>query len=216
MENSELARADRVIEAIRERPFFLFPLQLSNDFQIREHSPFQDMAEGVQYVLSSFARRAPEDVMLLVKEHPLDASLTNWRRHVDALAHRLGIGDRVVHIRGGNLTDLAAAARGLVTVNSTSSTLSLASGVPTMALGKAIYNMAGITHQGRLDDFWVRPQAPDAAVFDAFRRVLYDRCLIYGGLASESATRTLVESALERLVGDRVSHWRPALVAARG
>ncbi len=53
-------------------------------------------------------------------------------------------------------------------------------------------------------------------MFDAFRRVLYDRCLIYGGLASESATNTLVESALERLVGDRVSHWRPALVAAQG
>ncbi|MBO9581401.1 MAG: capsular biosynthesis protein [Sphingobium sp.] len=216
MEKRELARADRVIADIGDRPFFLFPLQLSNDFQIREHSPFQDMKEGLQYVLSSFARRAPQDVMLLVKEHPLDASLTNWRGYVDALARRLSISDRVVHIRGGNLTDLAAATRGLVTVNSTSSTLSLAAGVPTIALGKAIYNMAGITHQGRLDDFWMRPQAPDAAVFDAFRRVLYDRCLIYGGLASESATTTLVESALERLVGDRVSHWRPALVVARG
>lgn len=216
MEQRELARADRVVAGIGNRPFFLFPLQLSNDFQIREHSPFEDMTEGVQYVLSSFARRAPQDVMLLVKEHPLDASLTNWRGYVDSLARRLGISDRVIHIRGGNLTELAASARGLVTVNSTSSTLSLAAGVPTIALGKAIYNMAGITHQGRLDDFWSRPQAPEAAVFDAFRRVLYDRCLIYGGLASESATRTLVESALERLVGDRISHWRPALVAVQG
>lgn len=215
MEKRELARADRVVGEIGDQPFFLFPLQLSNDFQIREHSPFQDMKEGVQYVLSSFARRAPQDVMLLVKEHPLDASLTNWRGHVDALARRLGISDRVVHIRGGNLTELAASARGLVTVNSTSSTLSLAAGVPTIALGKAIYNMPRITHQGRLDDFWVRPQAPDAAVFDAFRRVLYDRCLIYGGLASQSAVETLVGSAIERLLGDRVSHWRPALVAAQ-
>jgi capsular polysaccharide export protein len=211
-----MARADRVIAEIGQRPFFLFPLQLSNDFQIREHSPFQDMKEAVQYVMASFARRAPRDVMLLVKQHPLDASLTNWRRHVETLAARLGISDRVAHIRGGNLTELAADARGLVTVNSTSSTLSLAAGVPTIALGKAIYNMPGITHQGRLDEFWLRPQVPEAAVFDAFRRVLYDRCLIYGGLASESATNTLVESALERLVGDRVSHWRPALVAAQG
>jgi capsular polysaccharide export protein len=215
VERSELARADRVVAEIGGRPFFLFPLQLSNDFQIREHSPFQDMKEAVQYVLASFARRASPDVILLIKEHPLDASLTNWRHHVNAVASRLGVGDRVVHIRGSNLVELAAAARGLVTVNSTSSTLSLAAGVPTIALGKVIYNLPGITHQGRLDDFWLRPQAPDAAVFDAFRRVLYDRCLIYGGLASESATRTLVESALERLVGDRISHWRPALVAAQ-
>jgi len=214
MEKSELARADRMVADIGERPFFLFPLQLSNDFQIREHSPFHDMAEALQYVLASFARRAPPDVMLLVKEHPLDASLTPWRRRIDRLARGLGIADRVVHIRGGNLTELAVAARGLVTVNSTSSTLSLAAGVPTIALGKAIYNFAGITHQGRLDDFWSRPHAPDAATFDAFRRVLYDRCLVYGGLASESATQTLIESTLERFVGDRVSHWRPALVAA--
>lgn len=214
-EKSELARADRVIEELRERPYFLFPLQLSNDFQIREHSPFQDMAEAVNYVLASFARRCPNGPMLLVKEHPLDASLARWRATIDAAAKRLGIADRVVHIAGGNLHDLAANARGLVTVNSTSATLSLAAGVPTIALGKAIYDVPGITHQGKLDDFWPRPHAPDPATFEAFRRVLYDRCLIYGGLASESATNTLVESALERLVGNRVSHWRPTLVAAQ-
>lgn len=215
-EKKELARADRVVAELGSQPYFLFPLQLSNDFQIREHSPFQDMREAAQYVLASFARRAPAEATLLVKEHPLDASLKPWRPQIEALARRLGIADRVVHIAGGNLATLAGNARGLVTVNSTSATLSLAAGVPTIALGKAIYNIPGITFQGRLDDFWGRPQTPDAATFDAFRRVLYDRCLIYGGLASESATQTLIESALERLVGNRVSHWQPALVAARG
>lgn len=102
----------------------------------------------------------------------------------------------------------------MVTVNSTSATLALAAGVPTMALGKAIYDIPQLTHQGRLDDFWTRPQAPNARLFDAFRRVLYDRCLIYGGLASQSATEILVESAVERLAGDRVSHWAPELIRA--
>ncbi len=216
VEKNELARADRVIEELGRAPYFLFPLQLSNDFQIREHSPFQDMAEAVQYVLASFARRAPAGPRLLIKEHPLDASLTRWRSHIESVSRKLGIADRIVHIAGGNLATLAENARGLVTINSTSATLSLAAGVPTIALGKAIYNFPGVTHQGKLDDFWLRPQSPDAATFDAFRRVLYDRCLIYGGLASESATQTLIESTLERLVGSRVSHWQPALVAARG
>jgi capsular polysaccharide export protein len=108
---------------------------------------------------------------------------------------------------------LTEASCGMVTVNSTSATLALAAGIPTMALGKAIYNIPQLTHQGRLDDFWTRAQAPDPALFDAFRRVLYDRCLIYGGLASESATSILVESAIERLVGDRVSHWAPVQIA---
>jgi capsular polysaccharide export protein len=212
-ERAEYARADKAIAQIGEQPFFLFPLQLSNDFQIREHSPFQDMSEAVAYVLSSFARRAPQDVVLLIKEHPLDASLTNWRRLVDSFARRFQISDRVVHIAGGDLTALAASARGLVTVNSTSATLSLAAGVPTIALGKAIYNLPAITHQGQLDDFWLRPQAPDTEVFDAFRRVLHDRCLIYGGLASVSATTTLINSTLERLVADRVSHLQPVSIA---
>lgn len=189
------------------KAYFLFPLQLSNDFQIREHSPFHDMREALDYVLYSFARRAPDHVRLVIKEHPLDSSFRSWRRHVYKRARCMGIADRVIYIAGGNLAELAKGASGMVTVNSTSATLSLAAGVPTIALGKAIYNIPQITHQGRPDEFWVLPQAPDPATYEAFRRVLYDRCLIYGGLASESATNTLVESALERLVGDRVSHW---------
>jgi len=208
LRNVTARRCDQALARLADSPFFLFPMQLSNDFQIREHSPFQSMAEAVDYVLYSFARRAPVDTLLVTKEHPLDASFVSWRRFVQRRAQSLGIADRVIHIAGGNLDELAATCRGLVTVNSTSATISLGAGVPTMALGKAIYNMPGITHQGRLDDFWMRPQAPDRGVYDAFRRVLYDRCLIYGGLASESATGTLVDSAVERLIGDTASHWR--------
>jgi capsular polysaccharide export protein len=209
----EQARAEQVIATLPAKPYFLFPLQLSNDFQIREHSPFQDMREAFDYVLYSFARRAPAQACLVVKEHPLDASLRSWRRHIHIVATRAGIADRVLHVADGDLTMLTEASCGMVTVNSTSATLALAAGIPTMALGKAIYNIPQLTHQGRLDDFWTRAQAPDPALFDAFRRVLYDRCLIYGGLASESATSILVESAIERLVGDRVSHWAPVQIA---
>jgi capsular polysaccharide export protein len=209
-ERSETSRAAQLIEKLDKQNYFLLPLQLSNDYQIREHSPFQDMAEAIDYVIYSFARRAPADAILIIKEHPLDASFTNWRGRIDTLARRCDVGNRVIHIDGGDLATLATRCRGMVTVNSTSATLALATGVPTIALGKAIYDMAGVTHQGRLDDFWHRPQAPDGAVYDAFRRVLYDRCLIYGGLASESAVSTLVHSAIERLIGDRVSHWASA------
>ncbi|MCW2411762.1 MULTISPECIES: capsule biosynthesis protein [unclassified Sphingobium] len=204
-EKRDAARTEAAIAHLSGAPYFLFPLQLSNDFQIREHSPFHDMKEALDYVLYSFARRAPEAARLVIKEHPLDSSLQSWRRHIIKRARKMGIAERVIHIAGGNLAELAASAEGVVTVNSTSATLSLVAGVPTIALGKAIYDIPDITHQGRLDEFWVRPQAPDRKTYEAFCRVLYDRCLIYGGLASESATNTLVESALERLVGRRVN-----------
>jgi capsular polysaccharide export protein len=41
--------------------------------------------------------------------------------------------------------------------------------------------------------------APEAGLYEAFRRVLVDRCLVRGGLASESAVSTLIESIIERL-----------------
>ncbi len=60
----------------------------------------------------------------------------------------------------------------VVTVNSTVGTLALACGLPVIALGKAVYDIAGLTFQGELDEFWNTPTAPDADLFDAFRRVL--------------------------------------------
>lgn len=213
-EKSDERHAEQVLAQLDEAPYFLFPLQLSTDFQIREHSPFTDMEEAVDYVLYSFARRAPAHARLLIKEHPLDARFMHWGGRIEHLAKKAGVADRVLHIAGGELGELSENASGMVTVNSTSATLALAAGIPTMALGKAIYNIPGLTHQGRLDDFWTRGQAPDNAVFDAFRRVLYDRCLIYGGLASETATNILIESAIERLAGDRVSRWTSTLIAA--
>ncbi|MBU0555655.1 MAG: capsular biosynthesis protein [Alphaproteobacteria bacterium] len=203
----EAAKADAVSQKLKNTPYFLFPLQLSTDYQIRAHSPFLHMEEAIEYVLFSFARRAPEATRLLIKEHPLDAGLTGWSSRIRAISRKAGVSDRILHIAGGNLETLAAGALGMVTVNSTSATLALQAGIPTMALGKAIYAINGLTHQGKLDDFWVRPQTPNAEVYEAFRRVLYDRCLIYGGLASESATQTLVESAVERLMGLRLSRW---------
>ncbi len=213
-ERSDARHAEKVMAQLQDTPYFLFPLQLSTDFQIREHSPFVDMEEAIEYVLYSFARRAPANARLLIKEHPLDSRFLHWAGRIERLARKAGIVDRVLHIAGGELSDLTADARGMVTVNSTSATLALAAGIPTMALGKAIYNIPELTHQGRLDDFWVRGQAPNGAVYDAFRRVLYDRCLIYGGLASETATSILIDSAIERLAGDRVSRWASTLVAA--
>jgi capsular polysaccharide export protein len=90
-------------------------------------------------------------------------------------------------------------ARGLVTVNSTTGTLSLRHGVPTIVLGDAVYDIPRITHQGALDGFWAAPMAPDADVYDAFRRVLIDRCLVHGGYFSDQGLGMLVAGSVARL-----------------
>ncbi|OYU78090.1 MAG: hypothetical protein CFE32_03120 [Alphaproteobacteria bacterium PA3] len=49
-------------------------------------------------------------------------------------------------------------------------TLALARGGPVVVLGKAVYDLPGLTFQDGLDRFWTEATAPDAATFAAFRR----------------------------------------------
>ena len=187
------------------KPLFLLPLQLSGDYQIRAHSAFPDMQSAASYVIESFAANATPDAHLLLKAHPLDSSFYNWRRFVRRHAERLGLTGRLHFIDGGDLEELVKVAEGLVCVNSTSATLALAAGTPVCTIGEAIYDLPGLTHQDHLDRFWSDPTPPEPGLYPAFRRVLVDRCLVRGGLASESAVTTLIESILDRLGLDRSS-----------
>ncbi|HEV2596317.1 MAG TPA: capsular biosynthesis protein [Sphingomicrobium sp.] len=189
----------QVLSRLRGKSFFLVPLQLSGDYQIRSHSPFPDMRAAAAYVMESFARHAPEDAHLLIKAHPFDTTLTNWRLFLSRRSRRLGIEGRVHFIDGGQLDQLAAETAGMVCVNSTSATLALAAGRPVCTLGEAIYNVPGLTFDRHLDEFWTDPVPPEPGLYGAFRRVLVDRCLVRGGIASESAVNTLIQSMLERL-----------------
>ncbi len=179
-------------------PYVLFPLQLDADAQIRLHSGFNGMASAIALVISSFARHAPPGLRLVLKEHPLDNGLTDWRRLAADLAARLGVADRVDYLEGGDIALVVRPATGLVTINSTTGTLALAHGVPTATLGQAVYGLEGIVHPGPLDTFWTAPTPPDPAVFAAFRRVLIERCLIPGGFFSDTALDTLVGAAIAR------------------
>jgi len=202
---SREAAAERTLVGLETKPLFLLPLQLSGDYQIRAHSPFPDMQSAASYVIESFAAHAASELHLLLKAHPLDSSFYNWKRFVRHHARRLGLEGRLHFIDGGDLEDMVETARGLVCVNSTSATLALAADTPVCTIGDAIYDMPGLTHQQHLDSFWNNPTVPEAGLYRAFRRILVDRCLVRGGLASESAVTILVESMMERLHQNRDS-----------
>jgi capsular polysaccharide export protein len=198
-QRSRQSKAEAILDELRAKKIFILPLQLSTDYQIRTHSLFPDMQSAAAYVLESFAVNAPPDTHLLVKSHPLDPGFFNWPKFLRRIARRLGIEGRVHFIDGGDLDAIIGSARGLICVNSTSAALALAQGVPVCTLGEAIYDIPGLTHQDHLDSFWRKPTAPQPGVYEAFRRVLVDRCLVRGGIASESAVQLLIESILERL-----------------
>lgn len=192
------------------RPYFVLPLQLDSDHQIRTHSPFAGMAEAIDTIIASFAAHAPAPFALVVKEHPLDNGLKAWRPIVRAAAARHGAAARVAFIEHGDTNDLVRGAEGVVTVNSTTGTLALAAGKPVAVLGAAVYDLPGVTHQGSLDDFWTRSGAPQLEIYEAFRRVLAARCLLRGGFSSVAGRAHLVPSAVARLSASRAALAREA------
>ncbi len=203
-EKRRAAQAAATLRRLEDKAYFIFPLQLSTDYQIRTHSVFPDMQSAATFTIESFAANAPPDVHLLLKSHPLDCSFFNWPTFVGRLARRLGLEGRIHFVDGGDLPAMAGAARGLVCVNSTSATLALAQDTPVCTIGEAMYDMPGLTHQGHLDTFWSNPTPPEPGVYEAFRRVLVERCLVRGGLASESAVEVLIGSIVDRLqIGQR-------------
>jgi capsular polysaccharide export protein len=195
-------------------PYMLFPLQLDSDAQIRLHSSFAGIADALRMVIASFAANAPRDLRLVVKEHPLDNGVRDWRLETAALAALHGVKDRVDYLESGDIVPVAQQSKGMVTINSTSGTLALALDVPVIALGQAVYDIEGITFQGRLDDFWRKPGKPDGETFAAFRRVLIDRCLVAGGFFSEEALAKVTKGVIARL--EAASPLKPAPLPQKG
>lgn len=181
--------------------YFLFPLQLDSDAQIRLHSPFGGILEAMKLVIESFAHHAPADARLVVKEHPLDNGVRDWEFETGLLAKQFGVSERVDYLAWGDIETISDSTRGMVTINSTSGTLGLAKSIPVVVLGTAIYDIPDLTCSEGLDRFWHNPKAPDPATFEAFRRVLIDTCLIPGGFFSDEALDKVVTHAVARFEG---------------
>lgn len=195
------ARSNAILAGLKHSgaAYMLMPLQLDADAQVRLHSPFSNIGEALDLVLASFARHAPAELRLVVKEHPLDNGVVDWRHRVRTRAVFYNVDDRVDYVEEGDIALMVRDSKGLVTINSTTGTLALASNVPVITLGEAVYDVPGITYAGSLDEFWSSPGAPDIALFEAFKSVLVDRCLIKGGFFSDEALTMLVDGSLERL-----------------
>ncbi|QDL91554.1 capsular biosynthesis protein [Paroceanicella profunda] len=153
--------------AAHRGPKFLLPLQLETDYQIRLHGPEEGLRATLNRVIASHAAHAGPDAMLIVKPHPLDNGHAPWARLVRDSGH-----PRCVWLDGGTLDTMLSEMVGVVTVNSTVGLTALRAGVPVLALGRAIYDVPGLTAQDGLDAFWQSPPRPDAELLDAFLRAL--------------------------------------------
>lgn len=193
--------ARKVLLRLREltgRRYF-FPLQMDNDAQLRVHSSFKSMTGAIHKVMASFAQHAPADAHLIIKPHPLDFGAKAHQATVEALVRELQLQGRVHWIDGAATKDLILMSQGVVTVNSTTGLQALYHGRPVKALGVALWDAPSMTHQGSLDDFWWRPEWPNASAVKRFRFWLWRETQINGNFYSRRGRRLALDATVERL-----------------
>lgn len=186
-------------------PYFLVPLQMQSDYQLRANSPYRHQRGMIEEVVASFAAHAAADAHLVFKIHPLDNGLERWPRVIAAAATRHGVTACVHVIDGGNLALMSRHAKGAVVINSTVGLYALRLGCPVKVLGLAVYDIDGLCHRGPLDTFWRTPTRPDKGLADAFVRALAGTIQVKGNFFTREGRRMAIPALAHRLVGDTVN-----------
>ena len=197
-------RRERSIKSIQHlrdtgTTYFVYPLQMQNDFSIRAYSHYDDQREAIREVLESFARCAPVNSKLIIRVHPLDPMLYDWHGFCNRFAIQNDMLDRIEYIDGGPLDKLLHPARGVVTINSTVGIWTLLAGIPLMVLGEAVYDIDGLTFQGGLDQFWTEATPPDPLLRDDYIRAIAGTIQLRGVYYHQPGLNAAVAEAVERL-----------------
>lgn len=199
--NASLAREIVAAHIQSDAPFFLVALQMEGDYQIRANSRFAGLGDFLNEVVKSFATKSPSGTRLLIKLHPMDNGLTDWRGVTEGLAQQHGVTDRVAFLDGGDLAALLSAAAGCVVVNSTVGLHALQAGCPVKCLGIATYDIIGLTDQMPLDDFWSSPFCPDPADVSALVRLMAAAIHVQGDFFSAQGRSAAIAEAVRLLEG---------------
>lgn len=168
------------------RNFYILPLQLCDDAQISIHSDFASVEEFLIFVLQSFANYAPPDLNLMVKHHPWDIYLSDYTKQLnDFIKKNPHCKGRIFYIHEMPLPVLLRKGKAMVVMNSTSGVSALLHGMPVKVLGRANYDVTGLTDQNSLANFWHNPMKPDAELFNAFRQYHMNVTQVAGNFYSE-------------------------------
>jgi capsule polysaccharide modification protein KpsS len=185
----------RVVHTVRDReisarldgrdmpPFFFVPLQVHLDSQL-SHSRYATINEFIREVVTTFAQHAPQDHALILKLHPMDRPYSDYAMDIEGLRLEHGLGERLLYVDVINLPSALRGARGTIVINSTVGLSSLMHGTPVKCLGRAIYDMPGLTHQGALADFFREPGVVDSELHRRFRQWLLGQNQLNGSVWS--------------------------------
>lgn len=170
--------------------FYILPLQVYDDSQVRVHSDYHDVENFLRTVLDSFTQHAPQDLTLIIKHHPMDRGFIDYGKIIkEYITRHPTLKNRLYYIHDVPMPVFLRHGKGMITLNSTSGISALLHGMPTMTLGRAHYNIPGLTYQGELDHFWHNTDKPDMALFSAYRRYHLNKTQINGNFYTQVILR---------------------------
>lgn len=188
-------------------PYFVVPMQMQNDYQVRNHGGYLHLGEMVNEIISSFIEQSPQATRLVFKIHPLDNNIEKWPKVIRQSARKSGCSDRILVIDGGNLGELFKYSMGVVLLNSTAGLQAIRQSVPVKVLGISIYDVDGLTCQKTLDEFWKDPGQPDRDLANDFVKLLAASIQVKGNFFSRAGRNIAVPEFARRLIeGDVNSH----------
>ncbi len=179
---------------------FLALLQKPGDAQLVVHSRHGGNAAFVDELIGSFAADAPHDAILVVKQHPLDYGVERTPERVAALIERHKLTDRVFFLRKTSIDKIMSVAHAVVTINSTAGLAAIIEEKPVCCVGRAFYNIPGLTNEGPLSRFWREAKKPSPELVQGFVRFLKSTSQFYGGFHTPEGREILVRLLTQRLI----------------
>jgi capsular polysaccharide export protein len=199
---SEQKEAEEVLKAHEagDRKIFTVLMQKPGDGQLIYHSPYGGNRKFIREVISSFAKFAPQNAFLIVKQHPLDYGVERCPRYARKLIKAYGLQDRAIYLRKTSIDICMDYSAGVVTVNSTGGLQALQKGLAVKCMGQAVYDFEGLTFRGSLDEFWSKGQGADPEVLAGFIHYLRHTSQLNGGFHSKEARAILMPNIRRKLL----------------
>ncbi|SDR44832.1 capsular biosynthesis protein [Pseudovibrio sp. Tun.PSC04-5.I4] len=205
--------AQQTIETLlkEQTGYFVIPLQMQGDYQIRHHSHYKHLSTFVRDVVGSFVSNAPAQDQLVFKIHPFDNNAENWPKVIQTVATEFQCSHRIKIIDGGDLTTLLRHSRGCVLVNSTVGMEALKNGIPVKPMGIALYDIAGLTEQRSLDEFWQEPTQPSADLYHDLEKLVGHTIQVRGSFFNPEGKKLAAQEFVKRIT-ERTVNGRGAFV----
>ena len=181
-------------------PYHLVLLQLCHDSAFRRHGPFPTMEDFARQLMEPFASAAPAHHHLVFKAHPFEDGRERIRGTLRRLAGETGLDDRVQFVAAAKLGRLLDHAHTAITVNSTAAQQALWRGVPTKALGHAVYGKAGLVSAQSLAAFLADPAPVDMAAYMDYRRFLLETSQIKGSFYTGAGRRMILRRIVDMML----------------